>query len=548
MRMKVLLAMVALTICCRVMAVEVYSSYEERLGSTRHLASLAGDEAFGAKIDPATGEGVFYVPVLNIPGNNGLDISVAYRLGIRNVAGYTQWYFEQDEPYIGGSFSQALGWVTYSGSASRCSQANTASGKPPRVKSSNGRNGWFEPDEYWSGYQLSMPGGGGSSLRQLGSTSPVPLPTSGGPFHWAANDHWYFSCIALSTGTGEGFLGYSPDGLKYHFDTMRSTVLPLLNKFDSSGKDLDLDRYDIRIYAGKIEDRFGNYVSGLTASDGRTVTKTVSGNIVTFQYGARQWVVNTSTPYTVTYPDGSQWQASVAGTIQDTFSVKGGCPGAGPSTTNSTTTATIVSPSGATGTYLFKPTKIGYSYVPKACVPTDDGGSASVHPKFLIRTSLAQRTISGPGLQTSTLTISYGAANDCFLSECVSSSPTTRIVTYTEASGAYRKYTYGNRYFVNADLLLRMEEGQSSGAPLRTTDYEYSLLPRVGSYVGPISGTADYFPSSFNRVVNVSRAITEAGALFSWKVAKTCGTSGTDLCIDAFGRPTKVVKSRTPAA
>ncbi len=544
--MKRILLSVLFIYCSSAIAIDVYTNYEERLGEAGKLVSLDGDEAFGAKIDPATGATSFYVPVLSIPGSRGLDITVVYKLDVRNDAGSTKWYFEQDEPYVGGSFSQELGWLTYSGSASRCSQA-TAGSKPPRVQSSEGRDRWFEPDEYWSGYQLSLPGGGGASLDRLGA-SPVPVPSVGAPFYWSANDHWFFSCIPLVSGTGEGYLGLSPDGLKYHFNTMRSSYLSTLNKFDAGGKDLYLDRYEIRIYAGKIEDRFGNYVTGLTASDGRAVTKTVSGSIVTFKYGTRQWTVNTAGPYTVTYPDGSQWKATVTGSIYDVTMVNKSCPSEIPAPSPATTTATINSPSGATGTYLFKQIKIGYSYVSNQCVGLDDGSVVSVHPNYFARTSLVQRTISGPGLATSTLSINYGTTNNCFTNAsptCTSTSPTTRVVTHTETGGKFKRYTYGNRSGVNADLLLKLEEGQSNSV-LRTTEFGYTLLPKVGGYAGSNYSTALYFPSSSKRVVTVSRTIKEAGMIFDWKVSPTCGTSGTGLCIDAFGRPTKVTKSSRP--
>ena len=550
--MKSLFALVVLFCCSDAIAVDVYANYEERLGESRQLASLEGDAAFGAKIDPAIGSTVFYVPVLTIPGNGGLDITVVYKLGDRNDGSHI-WSFEQDEAYIGGTFSSELGWVTKSGDDSRCSNVNTMPYAPPRVDSGKG-NGWFQPEEYWSGYQLSLPGGGGSFLNYLGTAPAVPPPTTGGPYKWATNDYWYFSCIPLATGagTGEGYLGHSPDGLKYYFNAYRTRLADTLYKDDFALGNLDLEREEIRLYAGKIEDRFGNYVSGLSASDGRVVTRAVSGDVVTYTYGSRQWLVKTSPPYTVTYPDGSQWRASFSGSIYDLHSLKQDCltsPGPGPSP--SSMAVTINSPSGATGIYLFKQVTVGYSYVGAQCQQADFSmGSVLVTPSVLLRTSLVQKTISGPGLATSTLAINYGATNDCYTNSnysphCVSTSPTTRVVTHTASDGKFKRYTFGNRAYQNADLLLKLEEGASGGLLLRTTEYEYALLPQIGSDAGR-SHTSYYFPASSKRVISVARTIKQGGKTFNWRVQSACGASGVDLCVDTFGRPKNVVRSSQP--
>ena len=550
--MKHNLMLVALLFCSDAIAVDVYANYEERLGERRQLAPLDGDTAFGAKIDPATGSTVFYVPVLTIPGNGGLDIAVIYKLGDRNDGSHL-WSFEQDEPYIGGTFSLERGWITTSGANSRCSGVTSMPYAPPRVDSGKG-SGWFQPDEYWSGYQVSLPGGGGSSLNYIGPAPAVPPPTAGGPYKWVTNNYWYFSCIPLAAGagTGEGYLGHSPEGLKYYFDSYRTLGADTLYKDDFSLGNLDLERQEIRLYAGKIEDRFGNYVSGLSASDGRVVTRTMSGDVVTYTYGSRQWTVKTSPPYSVTYPDGSQWRATVTGNIYDLYSLKQDClTSHGPGPSPSSTSITISSPSGAIGTYLFKQVAIGYSYVGPQCRQADFSmGSVLVTPSVLLRTSLVQRTVSGPGLTTSTLAIDYGPTNDCYAAgtyspQCVATSPTTRTVTHTSSDGLYKRYTYGNRAYQNADLLLKIEEGKSGDLPLRTTEYEYALLPQVGLDVGR-SETSYYFPSSTKRVVTTARKVTQDGRAFSWKVQSACGPSGIDLCIDTFGRPTNVVRSSQP--
>lgn len=522
--------------------IDVYSNYEERLGSRLTPTMQGVDTAFGAKTNIATGSISFSVPVLSIPGNSGLDISVTYKLSVRDFGGATQWNFEEDKPYLSGSFSDSAGWTTQFGGTARCSNVTIIGSGPPDVPSSNGRPGTFYTNEYWSGYFLSAPDGGG----RLNKGAPAP-PTSGGPFHWVTNGYWYFSCIPLSEGSGEGFIGHSPDGLKYFFDTMREGLpLPALGKHNAQGQEIELDRKDLRIYAGRIEDRFGNYLTGLTASDGRSVTKVVSGDTTTYTYGTRQWVVKTSNPFTVTYPDGSTWSATISGTINNYVSLKGSCPGGSRTPSPSTTTVSVKSPAGATGTYTLKQTLIGYSYVSGLCLPVDSGGSNVDRPSVTISPALVKRVVSGPGLATQTLDIDYGSPNDCYSNtqywspKCTSASPTWRTITYSYSDGRYERYTFGNRVHVNADLLLKLEEGAGSNAPQRTTEYEYSVLPNLGTLVGSLP----YGIGEHKRAVMVQKVVTQDGESFKWEISSDCG-GGSALCIDDYGRPTKIIKSST---
>lgn len=528
--------------------VHIYENRVERAASP--VAGAIGGEnaAFGARINIATGSTSFSVPVLSIPGDNGLDIVVAYKLGIRDLGGTYSWDFEEDEPYLSGSFSEEAGWTTTFGGSARCSNVNNTGYGPPNVPSSNGRPGFYYTEDYWSGYFLTHRSGGGRLNRfSQGYSSPNP-PTDGSAYYWATNDFWYFSCIPLVAGTGEGFLGRSPDGLKYHFNTMREGLwIPDLWKYNDAGQDLELSRKEIRLYAGKIEDRHGNWVAGLTASDGRSVSRNVSGSTVTYSYGSRQWVVNTANPFSVTYPDGSTWSATLGGSITS-YPGSSTCPDISTWTASpSSFTATIKAPSGATAVYTLKQVGLGYSYVSGQCVPLDDGSNAVDRPSALVSLAMTKRTVSGPGMPSQTVDVTYGSSNECYSNpmywhpQCTGSSPTTRTVTYSYSDGRYTRYIVGNRDFVNADLLLKEEEGFGSSAPLRTTEYEYSLQPDVGSFVG----IQPYSVEAFMRPVLIRRKTTQDGRVFDWRVSSTCG-GGASLCLDSYGRPTKVVRSSSP--
>lgn len=545
--LSVALALVHFSLSAQV--IDVYSNYEERLGSRSTPTMLDIDTAFGAQMNIATGGVSFSVPVLSIPGNNGLDISVSYKLGIRNVAGATEWYFEEDEPNLSGSFSDSMGWVSQFGGVARCSNVNNQGYGPPNVPSSNGRPGTFYAEEYWSGYFLSTPGGGGRMNRFVAGSSNPAAPTTGGPYNWATDNLWYFSCVPLAVGSGEGFVGHSPGGLKYFFNTMRDGLpLPTLQKVNVQGSEIELERREIRLYAGRIEDRFGNYLVGLTASDGRNVAKTVSGSTRTYSYGGLQWVVQTSNPFTVTYPDGSVWKATVSGTLYDYISAKGSCPGDNRTLTPGATTATVNAPSGATAVYTLKQVLLGYSYVDGQCVPLDGGGNAVDRSSVMIVSALTNRVVSGPGLTTQSMSIDYGSSNDCYsnasgwLPKCSPTSPTWRTVTHSYSDGRYSRYTFGNRSLVNADLLIKLEEGNGAASPQRITEYEYSLMPNVGTFVG----SPPHSIGEIRRPILVMKKVRQDGNSFNWKIASDCGGGGISLCIDQYGRPTKVSRWSSP--
>jgi hypothetical protein len=537
--------MLAAIFCCSdAMAVEVYSNYDERFERSTRIASEDVESAFGARVSPATGALSFSVPVLSIPISNELSIDVTYKLGIRSIAQSTEWYFEEDRPYLTGTFSVSAGWTTKIGGDARCSNAKE---DPPLVPSSNGRRGNFYPKEYWYGYFLSLPSGGGRINALYSSPTPA-APTTGENYYWATNDYWYFSCSPLTVGAGEGFVGHAPDGTKYYFDTMSWIPLPDLNKNHVTGYELELERQEIRLYAGKIEDRFGNYVTGLTASDGTAVVKTVAGATVTYTFGGRQWVVKTTNPFTITYPDGSTWSANVSGNLFTSTSLKDHCPGnPNYSLPPNTAVASVKSPAGATGVFTVKQVLIGYSYVSGGCVDSVDGGGTD-RPSRLVVPALVSRSISGPGLTATSLSIDYGPLNDCFSNslywdpKCTSSSPTTRVVTYSYSDARYRRYTFGNRQHVDADMLLKLEEGSSGSAPSRTTDYQYAWLDEVGAVIGEYP----YGPGEVKRAVLTSKKVVQDGRAFSWTVPSNC-SGAISLCIDQYGRPTKVVKDSAPS-
>src|SRR5690606_34148162 len=146
-------------------------------------------------------------------------------------------------------------------------------------------------------------------------------------------------------------------------------------------------------------------------------------------------------------------------------------------------------------------------------------------PSVTISTALVKRVVSGPGLATQILDINYGPSNDCYSNsnywspKCTSVSPTSRIVTYSYSDGRYERYTFGNRLYLNADLLIKHEEGVGSSPPQRITDYQYSLLPSLGAIVGTLS----YAVRDHKRPVLIMKEITQDGESFKWEISSDCG-------------------------
>lgn len=295
----------------------VYENFSEHVSRRSAISSVGIEEGFGDRTDLNSGSTSFYVTAAELPGNSSLEVAVKFKYTPHSFANTYGWMWERDTPYLTGEFARWTGWVVgdaQNPSNLRCSYPNLYPG-PPEVANTDGKPGTFMADEYWKGNRLVLPGGGGALLNTL----EIPVenqPASGGPFKWVTNDGWFFSCIPLATGPGEGFLGHAPDGTKYYFDRFDTGAqVDNLKKYNYLGETI-LQRVQLRISVSRIEDRFGNYVefnppsapSSIVASDGRRLTTTVPApGVLAITDGSRQWTV-TQGPLTITYPDGSTWK------------------------------------------------------------------------------------------------------------------------------------------------------------------------------------------------------------------------------------------------
>lgn len=452
---------------------------------------------------------------------------------------------------------------------------------------------YWEPYEWWSGYQVVDELG--NEQEVLGIDSSYPEMAG---FNAVTTGNWRFSCLSTTANgePGEGFLATTPDGTRYWFNYLVYTSADWMTKSmggtpmfkraarkDSAqvqttagnastlapANDVLVRRHAM-LLATRIEDRFGNWLtyeySGaaltrIDASDGRvlqvagTSPKTISLGSATVQ---RTWTYTAGTTSTVTLPDGSAWTynfsaLSATPSHSDGMYMTGMCM-VNTTNTGSTVQGTATSPSGVTGTFTFTYRRFGRSYVFKECNdPDGDGDGFATVPVDWFGYALTQRSFSGPGLATQTWTYAYSPAYASWNQDCASGCTTEVWTDVTAPDGVRQRNVFSNRFNETENLLLREETYSSTNALKRVVRHESATYPAM-------SATTPYAWPQFigydmqlrtnkartERWTPASRRQTEQnGRTFTWDVPSICG-SGTSPCFDKFARPTKVVKSSAP--
>lgn len=306
-----------------------WQDYSHHLKASQEIAVLGPDFA-GDGVALSNGGLSFTVTDVSLPGSNALEVAFTRTYQVKNWKDLTTEDMLGDWdvaiPNISGTFT--TDWVAQGASpGNRCSVV----GRPPLPPSTV--SGYHYSD-YWQGLTVTLPGGASSEL--MGTRSGARLPATGGPYPWTSQDgQTLFSCLPAlqGGGTGQGFLARMPDGTKIWFDRMAQQQVPRLK-----GKKLDIYNHvpvDILVlrrnalYATRIEDRFGNYVTysysnawnqpmrltGIASSDGRQISIGYSAGVVsTVSDGTRTWTYGyASTPgarktlTSVLQPDSRSW-------------------------------------------------------------------------------------------------------------------------------------------------------------------------------------------------------------------------------------------------
>jgi YD repeat-containing protein len=434
------------------------AEYAKRIRSTEVVTPL-GDDLFGDSVKLFDGSLTFAATDIRLPGNNALPVEFRRTFDPQDKShphALRDW--QLDVPYIGGTFPTLFPDLG-------CDQS-----LPPTAVDINGHQ--FLRKDFWHGTQLHIAGGGGEMLVErtqlvdLADEAKVPKPTFA-ISKWRTKDGWFFQCIASPQGATKGYLGFAPDGTKYHFTRLVVREAPSVARQNDPYHAALMERLDMRLYLTKIEDRFGNNVTYLwvgndlkeiEASDGRKIvfnyhltptpglpnygnfghldTVTAHGRTWTFGYGSTQFRGNVLT--SVANPDGSTWQFASAQFDNDLFyqtdpangpnalkhddagpcsympqfrnSVTQGDPTANPPYLSGGGIYSITHPSGAKADYTLLPMRHGRTNVPYSCKHSADGQPKWEYNEpalFHDVLSLSNKQVSGPALATGNYTYGY---------------------------------------------------------------------------------------------------------------------------------------------
>ena len=207
-------------------------------------------------------------------------------------------------------------------------------------------------------------------------------------------------------------------------------------------------------------------------------------------------------------------------------------------------TGTIIGPSGLVGTFTIQQQLRGRTKVPAGCTL----GTASYSALF-ITNGLVNRQYTGPGGVNRAWQYQYSPAAGSWAS-CSTCSVTTASTTVIDPDGSVSRSTYSTEWGAYEGKLLMQEDGITAAGALRTTTYQYAPTDDM-----PYPSLIGWMPPSFS-IDNNKPALTysplrkktvlQQGRAFVWEVPATCGSTGDQLCFDAYARPTKVAKGNTP--
>jgi RHS repeat-associated protein len=510
---------------------------------------VLGSDLFGDSISFSTGGLSFSVTDIDLPGNNALPVRLTRTLSAGTAEGPTApaqlgpW--ELDLPHMSGIYGTGSGWrVKGNEPFRRCSAATN---EPPPWSTGAGT---FGASEYWRGNSVSIPGEGKKLLLRRATENAV-APSDGLIYPYVAQGHWQFRCIpSIQNGEGEGFVGISPEGVSYRFDWVASRRYSTVQRsYVQNVGTPQLRREEVRLYATRVQDRYGNWVeldyapnsdqvTAIRANDGRHISlfynsdsgtlreAWAGGKVWRYQYSGSRFLTR------VTRPDLSEWEIDTQPLVFVYDSMPGGPTCALPPWNSAIVPKNLrfKHPSGAVGEFELSPMRFARNSVPRdmACRVDVDGrrledGVAKQFDGY----ALTRKTISGPELGTLTTRVSYSTAD-------VNSDRRTVTITHPDNSREFQ--VFSTVFNVSDGMLLERVISTASGQePLREI-YTYQTNP-TGMPYPPILGysgqiVADEFRDA--RLVPIkSRIVYQSGASFSWQA----------LAYNRWALPTEVQRS-----
>ncbi|MDB5962291.1 MAG: hypothetical protein JWP59_3585 [Massilia sp.] len=248
-----------------------------------------------------------------------------------------------------------------------------------------------------------------------------------------------------------------------------------------------------------MTDRYGNWVRytydpanprnliSITASDGRALTLSYAradmpNTVTSVTDGTRTWQYSyvDNRLDTAVLPDGTNWEFSNIHLLQQAAPY----PPADSINCDSnlnvaaqTISASMIHPSGATGTFYLTTTEHGRSDVPRGCRQSGGGNTYAGNPRYIATRSLTNKTITGPGMPALTWLYGYGPSNASW-APCTANCVKSKIVQVTDPSGSVTRYTFGNQYRVSEGRLEQVDIGWNGSAATSTTVSRYRAAGR----------------------------------------------------------------------
>lgn len=535
--------------------------YAKRIKATQAVTPV-GDGYFGENTSLFNGTTSFRVTDFSLAGNSSLPVEFTRVYDTQNVSSdrpLREW--EIDTPRL-AAVHPDIPTEGYWMPQSRCS---TVAAPPPY--------GSFSAQTYWNGTQLAGVPGAGDVLAV--STDPRLVKPAGTAAKWTTKSRWFFTCSPqLDSGhPGEGFVGLAPDGTRYTFSWLVARAYSGVSRHNPSGPGMvAMTRKSVRIYATKVEDRFGNWVkydwSGgrlnrIYSNDGREIVINYTNDLVTSVTAAgRTWTYLYSgfTLNKVQLPDGSQWRYAFAGTALNRVPYETDQPGTAlrrdvPLVCASmkfmrsiTGSLTITAPSGAVAAYTFAPVRHGRTNVPDRCIETTDGNTSNNYNAYSIFhdvMALKSKTISGPGLPGTTYQYRYenltgGYAPSDPQTDAINGAtppPHYKRVTVTDPDGVEHVSVFGKDFGLNEGQLIQSIT-QQAGVTFRTTASTYVAPSESASvpYAPNLGSSLMLWEDEFNAGEihpEKSTQTTQAGSTFSRTV----------LEFDPLARPRRVQRT-----
>lgn len=507
-------------------------TYDENLRGARSIAAL-DETLFGDKISLQDGRVFFEQNDVVLATNSELEVLLSRKTPAgsrgRDQAFSSQGLdrefavfgigWELNVPYMMGTYDMQDGWnvnVRNNASSNRCSTGDFAPfERQPSILP-------YEADPlvahmYWKGVQINIPGQGEEQLLILNPGQV--LPADGRTYVGTTKASWRVSCITkIKNGYGEGFAVVLPNGTRYYFDWMavRDAVdLTMNGTTDNNGDywdpgDLLAELVDVFLYATRVEDRFGNFVSYTYDSDHPNRIKSIesndgvrldveynpSGQIYRVKSGSRYWTYGYETIAadngfrrlsSIELPDGSKWgfsfQPRTAVTLERNFwkncaEDPGLMTSDAPLDPTRLKTMTMTHPSGAKGEFRFLRLFHGTNNTPGECHSFVGGGQwgtiswgTTGVPSAYAEDSLYEKKISGPGIPSRIWNYKYYPSWS-FAYDCNTPCATTSQTIVQTNDGVLRRYTFGNDFSLNVGQLLA-ETTEKGGVVLQAKSYMY---------------------------------------------------------------------------